>query len=90
MVSELHEAARQEIASIAAVGDLDEDGVTSDELVERTPALAWHGRERKPGYVSLKAWIFGLLYRFVDRLVTAAVAPTGPVPLSRPPLGPSS
>lgn len=70
LLEELREAAQRERDYLVAVGDLHSDRVVPDELVHEVLARAWEDRHRKPDDLEVKAWLLGLMYRLLDRLVS--------------------
>lgn len=68
-LDDLRRTARHELAYFTALGDLPPDTITADELVGEVLDRAWRGRKRRPADLELTAWLHGLLFRIVDRLV---------------------
>lgn len=69
-LAELRKAAEHEITYHVCVGDLGTGSVSPDDLVAEVLLKAWDERQRKPETLDLKAWLFGLLHRTADRLVS--------------------
>lgn len=68
-LDDLRRTARHELTYFVALGDLPPDLITADELVGEVLDRAWRGRKRRPADLELTAWLHGLLFRVVDRMV---------------------
>ena len=67
-LSDLASAARQEVERLVELGELDPHEVAAPDLLERTLVLAWRSRARRPHSLTLRAWLFVILFRIVVRI----------------------
>ena len=66
----LVEAARRKVSARLAEGDLREQMLTPEELAGATLVRAFDNRARyNPGQMSLRAWLLGIQYRELNRIV---------------------
>ncbi len=68
LLDDLRRLAEHEIVYHVCVGDLDEDWIAPEELVGETLTRAWRRRHHRPGTLSLKAWLAGILLRTADAI----------------------
>ena len=68
-LEEVFQAAQNEVRYRIAVGDLQADDLTAEELVGETLARAWRDRHRRPQQLDLKAWLLALLFRVARNIV---------------------
>lgn len=87
-VAELSAAIRRELRYHRALGTLEPDNPTVEEVIADVLDRAWRDRHRRPTGLNLRAWLLGLTFRMLERLVqreewrraAAAVSLEEPVP----------
>lgn len=68
-LDELFAAAQRDIRYHTAVGDLREGDLSAEELVGETLLRAWRDRRARPQLLGLRAWLLGLQFRVLMRIV---------------------
>lgn len=68
-LDELFAAGQRDIRYHVAVGDLREGDLSAEELVGETLLRAWRDRRTRPQLLSLRAWLLGLQFRVLMRIV---------------------
>ena len=68
-VEELLTAARRDIRYHLAVGDLERDDISAEELVGDTLLRAWRDRSRRPPSLDIRPWLLGLQFRVLTGVV---------------------
>lgn len=68
-LDELFAAGQRDIKYHVAVGDLREGDLSGEELVGETLLRAWRDRRTRPQLLSLRAWLLGLQFRVLMRIV---------------------
>lgn len=66
-VDELLRAAHRELTHYQRLNELRPQDLTVEELVGETLLTAWRQRHRKPQWLSLRAWLLGLMHRALQR-----------------------
>lgn len=68
-LDELFAAAQRDIRYHTAVPDLRDGDLTPEELVGETLLRAWRDRRTRPQLLGLRAWLLGLQFRVLMRIV---------------------
>jgi RNA polymerase sigma factor (sigma-70 family) len=65
----LLDAAVRELRYHNALGDFGGDSPTAEEVVGEVLIRAWRDRKRRPGNLSTRSWLLGLLFRVIKDLI---------------------
>ena len=68
-LAELFAAAERDLRYHVALGDLRDGDLSAEELVGETLLRAWRDRRTRPQALGLRAWLLGLQFRVLIRIV---------------------